>query len=467
MTAKRWSFATRVTCWFVLTNLAVFLLLTAVGQWLVAREIAVEREDPAERQFAGTRALFHELDQSPDEFSKTMEVFADYDLTPPIGIRIWNRDTGQTLASFFPDEFRGETWITTTAIGETHRIDEELRWCVGELDESTAMGLLLPGYDDALAVALDLDPHAQVEFIERYQDYTLWFAAFAASVSALVGMFLGRRMSQTLREVAASVNASDEHAEVQASAAPNEVCEVVDAMNARLAAIRDADQHSKLVTAGVAHELSAPLQNMLSETELALMRERSPSEYRVTLSSMLEEIHTLGRALDNLVGLVGQAAVGARYEEFDLGSEMNLKLDVERNSAALRGVELKLETEGNLRMRGDREGLVLAVRNLIDNAIKWSPKGTTVVATFAASTSEVRITVDDAGPGVPEDLRAAVFEPFRQGVAVAGQRAGYGMGLALAHQAVEAQGGRIEVADSPSGGARFVVVLPNREATNA
>jgi signal transduction histidine kinase len=76
--------------------------------------------------------------------------------------------------------------------------------------------------------------------------------------------------------------------------------------------------------------------------------------------------------------------------------------------------------------------------------------------------NEVVITVDDAGPGVPVELREKIFEPFYRGPAARGGRIGYGLGLALARSAVDAQGGRIEVGTSPAGGARFRVVLPRQ-----
>jgi two-component system osmolarity sensor histidine kinase EnvZ len=83
---------------------------------------------------------------------------------------------------------------------------------------------------------------------------------------------------------------------------------------------------------------------------------------------------------------------------------------------------------------------------------------------MGARGNELEIVVDDAGPGVPPEQRENIFRPFHRGPTAKGRRVGFGLGLALTHSAVRAQGGRIEVGDSPAGGARFRILLPLRRA---
>ena len=94
------------------------------------------------------------------------------------------------------------------------------------------------------------------------------------------------------------------------------------------------------------------------------------------------------------------------------------------------------------------------------NAIGWSPEGSTVGICLEGDETAVTLTVDDQGPGIPKVERDRIFDAFYRGPGRDGQRAGYGLGLALTRVAVGRHEGTVEVSSSPSGGARFQVVLP-------
>jgi two-component system sensor histidine kinase MprB len=104
---------------------------------------------------------------------------------------------------------------------------------------------------------------------------------------------------------------------------------------------------------------------------------------------------------------------------------------------------------------GEFQSLERAVLNLIDNAIKWSPRGGLVTVTLQDGV----LTVDDQGPGIPEEHREDVFERFWR-MPDARTLPGSGLGLAIAKETVTAHGGTVAAERSPSGGARFVVTLP-------
>jgi len=115
-------------------------------------------------------------------------------------------------------------------------------------------------------------------------------------------------------------------------------------------------------------------------------------------------------------------------------------------------------------MRGDRESLMLALRNLVANALDWSPPGGRVELRIVADEEGVHITVDDQGPGVPESERARIFLPFERGPARPDGRLGYGLGLALVRTVAELHHGSVEVTNSPLGGASFRLDLPHAPA---
>jgi signal transduction histidine kinase len=227
--------------------------------------------------------------------------------------------------------------------------------------------------------------------------------------------------------------------------------------------VRAESERNRIFYASMAHELRSPIQNLVGETEVALFKTRESADYRRVLESNLDELRDLGDAIDNLVTICSERRPvdgNSDLEDFDLLDEARIRLGRERSQAERRGVELAVEGQGDLSVRGDREGLLRAVRNLAANAIQWSPAGSTVEVRLVGLDGAIEVTVDDAGPGVPLELREEIFRPFVRGPSLNGQRIGYGLGLAIVRSAVDSQGGTIEVGSAPQGGARFHVVLP-------
>jgi signal transduction histidine kinase len=132
--------------------------------------------------------------------------------------------------------------------------------------------------------------------------------------------------------------------------------------------------------------------------------------------------------------------------------------------AKARGIGLSSATEGDsddARTTGDPDAIASAVRNVVENALRYTPSGGHVRVTLHVAPTYLEITVDDSGPGIPVAERESVFVPLRRGSAVpADGEVGHGLGLALARRLIERHGGTIAVSESPAGGARFVIRLP-------
>jgi two-component system heavy metal sensor histidine kinase CusS len=276
------------------------------------------------------------------------------------------------------------------------------------------------------------------------------------------------RATQTLRAVSASVRkvqAPAETVNVDVSRAPDEIRDVVDAMHELLRNIQVATERHRVLYASMAHELRAPIQNLVGATEVALLSRREADSYRRVLESNLDELRELGDAIDNLMTICAPQSLGAHTpvsEDFDLVEEARLRLERERARAQRQGVRFELHTSGNTRMRGDRERILRALRNLAANAIEWSSKGGAVRVEIEGLERDIVILVDDDGPGVPVEQREKIFDPFYRGPSAHGRRVGYGLGLAMVKDAADHHAGSVAVESSPSGGARFRLTLPRR-----
>ncbi|MGY4388318.1 K+-sensing histidine kinase KdpD [Streptomyces sp. TE12347] len=111
----------------------------------------------------------------------------------------------------------------------------------------------------------------------------------------------------------------------------------------------------------------------------------------------------------------------------------------------------------------DRGLLERAVANIVENAVKYSPEGQPVLVSASALAERVELRVVDRGPGIPDEAKDRIFEPFqRYGDAPAG--AGVGLGLAVARGFTEAIGGTLTAEDTPGGGLTMVLTLPTAEA---
>jgi signal transduction histidine kinase len=100
------------------------------------------------------------------------------------------------------------------------------------------------------------------------------------------------------------------------------------------------------------------------------------------------------------------------------------------------------------------------VENLVANAIRYTPPGTSIWVRATGDEDSVTIVVEDAGPGIPVELRESIFEPFRQGNEIVSHNPGVGIGLSLVTRFAELHGGRAWVEERAGGGASFRVFLP-------
>lgn len=149
-------------------------------------------------------------------------------------------------------------------------------------------------------------------------------------------------------------------------------------------------------------------------------------------------------------------------EPVDPGEVLLSCADGAREAASLKGVELKIHAGGSLpTLRLDRNRIRFALQALLDNALKFTPKGGSVTARVEAGEEEVRFVVRDTGVGIPPEEQAKVFEKFYQiDPDYTGQVRGFGLGLYYARRFTGDHGGTIELQSAPGEGTAAVIRLP-------
>ncbi|MAB79653.1 MAG: hypothetical protein CMJ89_09920 [Planctomycetes bacterium] len=289
------------------------------------------------------------------------------------------------------------------------------------------------------------------------------FVVLALVIGASAGALLGGWIAKHFRGLATLIRgmqAPSDAIEFGSDGAPEEIVEIIDALRQKLRDVSGMAQSARLVSSGLGHELRSPLQNLMGEVDLALMRDREPGEYRDVLRGQREELYKLVRMVDNLLALctAHESRRNSTAEHFDLGVEAGIRLDRVREIACGHDVELRMDRIGSLECDGDREAIMLILRNLLTNAIDSSPEGGVVHVLLNGEKSALEIVVDDGGARVAPEERHRIFDPLYRGHN--GGSLSHGLSLALTKQTVEIHGGAIEAMESPLGGMRFSVTLP-------
>jgi len=211
------------------------------------------------------------------------------------------------------------------------------------------------------------------------------------------------------------------------------------------------------------HELKSPVASMQALAEAVHQAlEDDPEAARRFTERLVAESDRLGRLVGDLLDLSRLEDPGTILtESVDIGDTLRQEIDLAQTSAAEKRIDLTSRIEGPVWLKGDEQQLRLLVRNLLDNAIRYTSEDGHVVATVATSGSDAVVTVTDDGIGIPQDAQGRVFERFyRIDRARSRERGGTGLGLAIVKHVAELHGGRVEVASELGEGSTFTAYLP-------
>jgi PAS domain S-box-containing protein len=212
--------------------------------------------------------------------------------------------------------------------------------------------------------------------------------------------------------------------------------------------------------AGVAHELNNPLSVVVGQS--VLLEETAPD------SRTAERARKIHLAADRCARIVKTFLSLARRRppersEVDLKDIVEAALDLVAYALQADGIVIRLDLAADLpRLWADADQINQVVTNLVVNARQAmqerpSPRRLTITTRRDGAAGSVRLAVADNGPGVPSDIRRRIFEPFFTTKPVG---VGTGVGLSMCHNIIDAHGGRIELEETPGGGATFVIHLP-------
>jgi two-component system sensor histidine kinase CpxA len=221
----------------------------------------------------------------------------------------------------------------------------------------------------------------------------------------------------------------------------------------------------KLLLRDVSHELRSPLARLSVALELA--RDEAPASVEIQLQRIEEEANQLNRLIGELLSLSSLESLRnpISAEPVSLVHLIETHLPNLKYEARARGCEISLNALANPTVVVDLELMGRAIENIVRNAIRYSSAGDRVELEVTSrkeqTTSSAVLHIMDRGPGVPENMRDAIFRPFvRVDASRNDSTGGFGVGLAIAERAVHLHGGKIRALPREGGGLTIEIRLP-------
>ena len=298
----------------------------------------------------------------------------------------------------------------------------------------------------AIMTHYHIEPVAvESEFLRATHRILLESSVAAVAVATLLGWLLVRRLVRPLARMmvlAESIAEGDYACRVDLRG-PDEIARLADALNQMAAGLQRVEGLRRDLVANVAHELRTPLSTL--QGYLEALRDGVAAANPETLASLHEEVVRLVRVVDALHQLSQfDARISRlRLSEVDLSTLIPRLLETYRPAFSRRGMTARV-ADGHeaARVQADVDLVGQALRNLLDNAVRYAPDGADVLVTVSRRNGTVRIAVQNTGEGISAADLPYVFERFYRGEkSRSRETGGVGVGLALVHEIARAHGG--------------------------
>lgn len=300
------------------------------------------------------------------------------------------------------------------------------------------------------------------------RELAFWLTGLGGTVLLLGlagGWWLATRAIRPIDDIsaaAAKIAGGDLSHRIDTADTHNELGRLAAVLNSTFARLDAAFTQQARFTADASHELRTPVSVILTQTQMALSRERSAADYRETLEACQRAAQRMRRLIESLLELArldaGQEPL--QRASFDLGRTAQDCIELVRPLAVDRHIPLHCELPA-VPCFGDSERLAQVVTNLLTNAIVHNQPGGEVRVSAHLENGFALLTVADTGPGIPAEELPRLFERFhRTDQSRTGATGGTGLGLAISKAIIDAHGGTLTVESQPGAGTSFTFRLP-------
>jgi signal transduction histidine kinase len=323
---------------------------------------------------------------------------------------------------------------------------------------------------ETLVVATDVS-FAET-FVQRVAR-AMWGAGALVVVLGLAGgLVVSRNVNRSLARlntVISAVRGGNLSARVALAETRDEFGELAAGLNDMLARLETSIAGLRHAGDAIAHDLRSPLTRLRARLELALLDvEAGKGDPKAALTQTLDDADALLATFATVLAIARLQAAGAtpKQTSFDPSQLAADIAELYEPACEEHGLDFKSELASGLSVRGDREFLAQALANLLDNAVKYTPRGGAVMLrSRRRSSGEIEFSITDTGPGVSDADRQRIVQRFVR-LENSRNKPGAGLGLSLVAAVAEAHGGRLELDEGPGAvggfgpGLRVALVLP-------
>ena len=214
-------------------------------------------------------------------------------------------------------------------------------------------------------------------------------------------------------------------------------------------------------SADLAHELRTPIGNMLGEAQVALTRDRRPEEYRAVIESAAAECERLSGIIDNLLFLARAESAEQQVNRLVFNGRFAIEKIASFYEVSAEDAQITIKCDGEADIFADSLLFNRAVGNLVENALRFTPKDGEIRISLRRSETGSEISVRDSGSGIAPEHLPRVFDRFYRGDA-SRSSAGTGLGLALVKSIVDLHGGSVAVESALGGGTTATLIFPDK-----
>lgn len=305
---------------------------------------------------------------------------------------------------------------------------------------------------------------AEEAFITQLRNNLLVGLALGLAVAAMLGWLLARHLSRPVNEVAEGIRAlaAGDFSRRLATRGSDEIAKLGDDVNRLSSALSEHESARKRWMSDMAHELRTPL--AIISGELEAMSDGVRPLDKQQLDSVRDEVAQLSVLVNDLhsLTLTDSGALAYKMQRLDFNELVQMTVDSFRGQATDKNLSLEYADNNQvISLRGDEQRLRQLIRNLLDNAVRYTDPGGRISVMLKKDGQKALLTISDSMPGASRDECERLFERLYR---LEGSRnrnsGGSGLGLAICRNIVEAHGGKITAEPGPDGGLLIITRLP-------
>jgi signal transduction histidine kinase len=296
--------------------------------------------------------------------------------------------------------------------------------------------------------------HQLLEMEEMVVGTFAWGLAASIALALAGGLFAGRRLMGRIEAVSntsRSIIGEDLSQRLPVTRVGDELDHLATSINAMLDRIEGLMVNLRQVTSDIAHDLRTPLTRLRQRMELAIRPDADPGSARATLESAVGEIDAILAIFGALLRIAQiESASATSFKTLSLSELLGTIAELYLPMAEENGQTLNQAIPANLKVNGDRELLMQLFANLIENALRHSPRGASIALAAARIEDRVVVKVIDDGPGIPQSMRGKVLQRFFR-LEASRTTPGNGLGLSLVDAIAKMHDAKLELSDAAPG----------------